>query len=150
MSTSYVEYDSNNSGGDWWLTDDDWRALEKAGWKVAWATLEHAYTEGGKDYVRDDDGTPKLVPLGTRKDILSFASLTKDGRRLGALATKAWKPGATSLREAAVEWERITGKSSTDAGCACCGQPHNFTLYRDGKYAERGPETSYIASWGDQ
>lgn len=31
-----TEYSSNNSGGSWWLTDDDWQNLEKAGWKVAW------------------------------------------------------------------------------------------------------------------
>jgi hypothetical protein len=31
-----VEYSTNNSGGDWWLTDDDWRNLEKAGWEVDW------------------------------------------------------------------------------------------------------------------
>ena len=29
-------YDSNNSGGDWWLTDDDWKKLEGAGWTVNW------------------------------------------------------------------------------------------------------------------
>lgn len=31
-----VTYDSNNSGGHWWLKDDDWKALEKAGWVVHW------------------------------------------------------------------------------------------------------------------
>ena len=31
-----VEYSSNNSGGDWWLTDDDWKKLEQAGWIVQW------------------------------------------------------------------------------------------------------------------
>lgn len=32
----YVEYDSNNSGGSFWLSDEDWFALEKAGWEVNW------------------------------------------------------------------------------------------------------------------
>lgn len=32
----HVEYDSNNSGGNWWLTDGDWKALEAAGWEVKW------------------------------------------------------------------------------------------------------------------
>ena len=32
----YVEYIANNSGGSWWLSDDDWKALEAAGWKVDW------------------------------------------------------------------------------------------------------------------
>ena len=31
-----VEYSSNNSGGNWWLKDKDWLALEKAGWRVYW------------------------------------------------------------------------------------------------------------------
>lgn len=31
-----LEYATNNSGGDWWLEDRDWYALEKAGWKVSW------------------------------------------------------------------------------------------------------------------
>lgn len=31
-----VRYHSNNSGGDWWLNDDHWKALEAAGWKVEW------------------------------------------------------------------------------------------------------------------
>jgi len=33
---SKVEYSSNNSGGDWWLSDKDWYALEAAGWNVEW------------------------------------------------------------------------------------------------------------------
>ena len=57
----YVEYNSNNSGGGWWLDDQDWKALEAAGWKVAWAHLEHLYTDDG-EYVRETDGTPKLSP----------------------------------------------------------------------------------------
>lgn len=31
-----IEYSSNNSGGDWWLDDEDWYALESAGWDVEW------------------------------------------------------------------------------------------------------------------
>ena len=31
-----VFYNSNNSGGRWWLTDKDWLALEAAGWVVEW------------------------------------------------------------------------------------------------------------------
>jgi hypothetical protein len=116
---TYVEYESNNSGGDWWLSDDDWHALEAAGWEVEWF-----------------------------KDKPPFASSMKeDGRWLGALARRARKPGATSIREAAEEWERITGECATDAGCACCGQPHSFTLYRDGEYVESGPEAEYVARW---
>ena len=31
-----IRYDSNNSGGDWWLTDEDWKNLEKVGWVIDW------------------------------------------------------------------------------------------------------------------
>lgn len=31
-----VIYRSNNSGGYWWLEDEDWKALESAGWVVEW------------------------------------------------------------------------------------------------------------------
>lgn len=143
---TYVEYDSNNSGGRWWLSDNDWRALEAAGWRVQWATLECAWSESGGQ-VYDEDGSPKLIPAGSQNSRYSFKTVDDDGRWLGALAKKAYKVGAMSIREAADEWERITRKSATDAGCPCCGQPHNFTLYRNGKYVESGPSTSYSASW---
>jgi len=102
-----VEYSSNNSGGNWWLDDKNWKALETAGWKVEW----------------------------------------KDGRWLGALATSACREGL-SLLDAVAEWERVTGECSTDVGCACCGQPHNFTLYDSfGKYVESGPNIEHTSSW---
>jgi hypothetical protein len=31
-----IAYRSNNSGGSWWLTKEDWKKLETAGWKVEW------------------------------------------------------------------------------------------------------------------
>ncbi len=147
--SSYVEYSANNSGGHWWLKDEDWQALETAGWRVRWASLENAYDEKG-NYERDADGIPKLVPIGEGNS--RFGSIVERDdsgvvRYLGALAKEAYKPGAASIREAAAEWERVTGKSALDAGCACCGQPHRFTLYRDGKYIESGPETHHTASW---
>lgn len=142
---AYVEYDSNNSGGRWWLEDKDWHALAAAGWKVEWATLEHVYTAAG-DYEREADGTPKLVSRGEGNS--KFSSIGVKGERyMGALAKGAYKIGATNLRETAAEWERITGQSATDAGCPCCGQPHRFTLYVDGKSVESGPDARYVASW---
>lgn len=142
---SYVEYSSNNSGGSWWLSDQNWKDLEAAGWKVAWTTLEHEYS-AKDDYVREPDGTPKLVPIGQGNS--KFPSLvSKDGRWLGALAKVSYKPNCDSIRDAAAEWERITGQNATDPGCACCGQPHRFTLYRDGKYIESGPDIDYVARW---
>ena len=31
-----VKYRANNSGGYWWLSENDWRALENSGWVVNW------------------------------------------------------------------------------------------------------------------
>ena len=48
-----ITYYSNNSGGYWWLTDENWYALENAGWVVDWrksrwlgALATKAYREG--------------------------------------------------------------------------------------------------------
>lgn len=95
----YVEYSSNNSGGDWWLTDEDWKALETAGWEVEWFAD------------RTDPFLKKPYP---------------DGRFLGALASHAKRYGV-SLRPAIAEWEDITGSYSNDLGCSCCGTPHSFS-----------------------
>jgi hypothetical protein len=91
-----VKYSSNNSGGDWWLDDKDWHALEAAGWKVEW--------------FKDD------------KD-LQF--IDGDKRFLGALATYASKE-FPYLEDGIKEWEQITGQDAEDKGCECCGQPHYF------------------------
>lgn len=93
-----VEYDSNNSGGSWWLEDKDWTALEKAGWTVKWFK----------------DETDRLFKAD------------KDGRWLGALATTAEKEFET-FEDGIQEWEKITGQDSTDEGCNCCGPPHSFS-----------------------
>lgn len=105
MSTEYeVQYSSNNSGGSWWLTDQDWYDLEKAGWKVEWI----------KD--RADE-------FALRPD--------KDGRFLGSLAVYAKKvftanSEASAEDKAVADWTDITGQSASEQGCNCCGQPHSF------------------------
>lgn len=144
---SYVQYSSNNSGGHWWLKDEHWHALEKAGWVIHWTWLREVY----KDALLDGRGVPTLTDVPEENP--RFQSLSKDigvvgARWLGALAREAYKPNCDSLREAADEWERVTGQSALDAGCACCGPPHSFTLYDgQGKYVESGPSTNYSASW---
>jgi hypothetical protein len=99
-----LSYSSNNSGGYWWLTDENWKAMERAGWSVEWMANQETY--GG-------------------------IGLDKDGRWLGALAKYATietdDPEWTMF-----QWERITGQNRHDSGCSCCGQPHNFS-YEDGK-----------------
>lgn len=107
-----VTYDSNNSGGYWWLTDENWKALESAGWNVNW--------------VADEDSSAP------------FAHSKESGRWLGALATSATREGL-SLREAIVEWESVTGESSSALGCACCGTPHYFSSDDGESYSPEYP-----------
>mgnify|MGYP001578001890 CR=1 FL=1 len=38
-----VTYKSRDSGGDWWLSDQDWLALEQAGWDVCWVKDDPRY-----------------------------------------------------------------------------------------------------------
>lgn len=145
----YVVYSSNNSGGYWWLDDEDWAALEAAGWTVVWTWLSEKYNDDG-GYERDPEtGIPLIVPVAENNS--RYINLIRDvkpgDRWLGALATTAYRAGL-SLRQAVDEWERITGENSTAAGCPCCGQPHSFTEYTtEGKYVASGPETVFEARW---
>lgn len=43
MKKNKIVYDSNNSGGSWWLKDQDWFNLEKAGWTVDWFKNNPSY-----------------------------------------------------------------------------------------------------------
>jgi hypothetical protein len=141
---NYVEYSSNNSGGSWWLKDHHWEALEQAGWKVAWSKNSFIYNEQG-NYEYAADGTPLVVDESDPRYKRPLF-VDADGRYLGALAKCAYRTGLT-LKDAAYEWEKITGLNSTDAGCACCGAPHHFSEYRDGKWFASGPETEFVARW---
>lgn len=100
IGTEYVEYSSNNSGGDWWLKDEDWKALEAAGWVIHWI-----------------------------KDAPDPYTKKTEERWLGALAKEAHRVGLT-MGQAIAEWERVTGQNSADLGCACCGAPHSFSRHR--------------------
>lgn len=111
-----VEYSSNNSGGSWWLSDDDWEKLAEAGWNVHWVQ-----SDGFPKYSDDDPGD--LVPREKT-----------GGRWLGALAMYAYKE-FDDPADAIPEFERITGQDASAEGCNCCGQPHNFSYTdEDGKY----------------
>jgi hypothetical protein len=98
-----IEYSSNNSGGRWWLTDDHWKALEAAGWKVDWFAQQ----------------TDRV-----------FRTVGDDGRWLGALASSAEKDFETPA-DAMREFERITGQDVMNEGCNCCGAPHCFSWGED-------------------
>jgi len=92
---------SSNNSGGGWWLDDD-----------DWRNLEAA--GWSVKWVKDDD-------IGVSGDPPRF---------IGALARGASREGL-SLQDAVAEWERVTGESSTDAGCPCCGPPHSFTLSDD-------------------
>ena len=53
-----IVYSSNNSGGSWWLSDEDWKKLEAAGWKVAWREpkyLDALATSASKNFPSEED-----------------------------------------------------------------------------------------------
>lgn len=114
-----IEYNSMNSGGQFWLEDKDWINLEKAGWKVKWNNYDFVYDNG--NHRIDDDGYP----------VMKKTSETPD-RWLGCIAQYAFKI-ASSPSEAMKDFEKITGQDITDEGCNCCGAPHNFSW--EGGYA---------------
>ena len=135
--TIEVEYDSNNSGGRWWLDDSQWIALEQAGWEVEWGGLYFCHERyrwmavpEGKDEPHE---TVQECHGHRRRD--SAAEVAPDERFLGALATKARRTGLP-LREAIEEWERVTGQNAASLGCSCCGTPHYFQETVDGNYTE--------------
>lgn len=116
-----IKYSTNNSGGSWWLKDEDWLALEKAGWAVAWG--------------------------GYNKEASSFEE-AKDNRWLGSVAQSASKE-FNSFKEAIEEWEKITGQDASDEGCNCCGAPHSFRLDEKGKYEVYSGEEVLEVKYGE-
>ena len=96
-----VEYSSNNSGGSWWLSDDDWKSLENAGWDVNWAKDWDGEAAGGQ-------------------------MVDEDGRYMGALAHDATLE-CDSMADAIRSFEASTGQSASDEGCNCCAPPHSFS-----------------------
>ncbi len=109
-----IVYASNNSGGRWWLNDEDWKNLEKAGWKIMWQI----------DKVKEAERMVRVHPHMSLSTAMQWD--IEDGDRfLGALATSAWKE-FSSIDDAIEEFEHITGKNASNQGCPCCGSPHYF------------------------
>lgn len=129
-----VTYESNNSGGGWWLKDKDWIALEAAGWFVEWGRLYFCHSQysfnkipvGKPEPCADKDKCPG------HRCFDSIDEMTKKDYWLGAVAKSAHKD-FPDPRSAIDEWAKITGKDPENDGCNCCGPPHSFSW--EGGYA---------------
>lgn len=120
-----VEYASNNSGGSWWLKDEHWHALAKAGWQVVWAVNGDAYY----------DGPPPAESDGSRY--------------MGALAKRAFLDCETPV-DAIRSFEKATGMEASDEGCNCCGPPHRFSWSEPGNgYGSASGEDILPLLYGD-
>lgn len=129
-----VLYRSNNSGGSWWLSDEDWRALERAGWYVEWGGLWFCgYASEPRPWIVEP---PVSLPPRCSGECQGHRvrnraeDVSKRLRHLEALATSAWLE-VDSAGEAVRSWEAATGKSATSQGCSCCGPPHTFSWVDD-------------------
>jgi hypothetical protein len=111
-----IQYDSNNSGGSWWLEDKDWFALQEAGWKIIWAW---------EDFVYDNNGERTFDAEGFS---VTEQKEGKDStyRWLGCMAKYAFK-NFDNIGDCLREFEKITGQNVCDEGCNCCGAPHSFS-----------------------
>jgi hypothetical protein len=118
MNTYTVHYNSNNSGGRWWVNNKGWKKLQKAGW--VWDNL----------YRPGEDGTwLGAVATGASKDFEAENTLD-------------------AMRQAIAEFEAITGANVADEGCNCCGPPHSFSGFLAGTSTDRhgGEEYVYLSA----
>lgn len=113
-----VKYDSNNSGGSFWLSLENWEALEKAGWTVHW--IDPNKRLGGR-------------PDSSYDEPLKPCPKVDGAEYLGTVACSAAKE-FDNASEAIPEFERVAGQDASDIGCNCCGPPHSFEYEdEDGK-----------------
>lgn len=106
-----IEYSTNNSGGNWWLTKQNWKDLEKEGWKL-FNCDEFIYKNG--DHAFGRDGLPKRVSPRVKDE--TFEQYAHYGFKY-----------FDSIEEAVREFEEITGQDVEEEGCECCGQPHSIS-----------------------
>jgi len=70
-----VEYSSNNSGGSFWLSAQNWKDLETAGWDVEWR---------GKPFLGQDAMAASRTGLSLGDAIREWESVTgEDSSELG-------------------------------------------------------------------
>ena len=132
----YVEYTYNSGSGDAVRTmaQEDWVALENAGWKVLWSNLELVYDDGM--YVMGADEMPLFVPSNNKRPVFMMPRGAKH----------AFKAGAT-MRQAAKEFDAITSCRSTDMA-GSCEKAHHFIERDDsGKYVASGPDIYCECKW---
>jgi hypothetical protein len=124
-----VCYYSNNSGGRDWLKDKDWDVLRKNGWEL--------YGFNNTTY----------LPNGDRKVITGGFP-----KRVGEVTSPKYAyKYFDSIKEAMVEFEKLTGQDITDEGCNCCGAPHEFTWGACVISCEcNGPHNDYHYSSGEK
>lgn len=124
-----VEYDSNNSGGGWWVKDEGWKALEEAGWSVYWGERVRFVRDASGSLAKDKDGNIMTDKSDWRpKNYADALARGKKERYLDALATSALSPEVESVGEAIRSWEKATGLDASAEGCNCCGPPHTFEV----------------------
>lgn len=105
MSEVVVTYDSNNSGGGWWLNSEQWDKLAEAGWNVHWCH------DGGRPSKAYEN--PMAVCEDTGETWLGARACS---------AAKRFENPADAIRE----FEEVTGEDPSAEGCNCCGPPHSF------------------------
>ena len=59
-----VTYSTNNSGGNFWLSDQDWINLENAGWEVEWIK-----DQTGRSGVKNDRFMAALATSAIRRGL---------------------------------------------------------------------------------
>lgn len=150
-----IKLECNNSGGYWWLSDEDWKNLEKAGWKVRWFAKEKHPEKPDPDCKScKGTGRDEKRKHAAYRCMWCFENIyAYHGERwLGGLAKKATKE-CKSVKDAIVEFEKITGQNITSEGCNCCGPP--FTLHWGKCNVEedcdcKGPHKDYHYASGDE
>lgn len=70
-----IEYSSNNSGGSWWLTEDDWLNLENAGWEVDWVK-DINYYKGQTTFLGSTAMHARRYGLSEEQAIAEFERVT--------------------------------------------------------------------------
>ena len=134
LKTFLVEYSSNNSGGSWWLKDEDWKKLEDEGWKVRWGQPAFCNSKFnfGSNIEPPNTCEPNKCPGHTKANTYEEAIAEGESIRwLGCIAKEATievKAYSRDLAEGVAEhwWANTLGYNASDEGCNCCGQPHNF------------------------